>query len=76
MSSTYQLTCTACLYRERVEGLDASYGLEEAHQREHGEAHFVDVQLLDENDGAATPDPREFSQPMRASDEDLAADDD
>lgn len=55
MAGTYRLTCTACSYGKRAEGLENAYDLAETHRHRRGEAHFVEMTVVGDADGVAHP---------------------
>lgn len=45
----YRLVCAACDLERVVAGLDAALDDYEAHERDHGSDHHIDMSLLDRN---------------------------
>ena len=48
MSNTYHLACTVCPHEQAVDGVEDALDDAQAHQRERGPEHFVDVHLIDD----------------------------
>ncbi len=45
---TYQLTCLSCSYAPTVEGVKSALKASMDHEENHGDDHFVELELIEE----------------------------
>ena len=44
---SYRVRCTGCLFEQTVDDVDSALALEREHQKEHGDGHLVEIELLE-----------------------------